>query len=741
MRIFSLLSLSLLLLTACSGKSKKTPASFSLSIGRIVSGGNLNGGVILKGSGPDGHQFTFATMNAGSLTIDLPNGTWAFEAMGWSNPTNGPMTGQNYCGSSGSLSLSEETSSVPINMNMANCQSSIFTDSDSFTISNNGTFKDLTFESCLTLAGVSGGDTCDNSSMDSKQGFTSFFKVAIVSSGSIPLPGGSLISNCIQPDVFSGSLDDSSRFTTGLKLPTKANSGTSFPVELRMYEKSNCPSAEQEHSYFFPNGFGGAPGSGTHSFLHDNGSSETIIYWADNYLGLPDSAFRVTNTILPTISCSSGACITSATEYLSDFPKDSVRGTVWDLLGTIDGFEPHDDNLIEAQASGSLSLNNGSTITGDSGSNLGKDFNMTIRLVHAGPSCSISITTNGDGPNHHTMSFCNNNNTNGLVSHLNSSFTSHTFTASASSSLTVSEDNKEIRIKGGALLNKNKRHHGVLPEIKNMLLGVVGTLLHHNGLLNIDDVCNSSGTFSRSFIGKNGSSESITLSLSNGSVIYPAHMSPAFSADTTFDKRVEFALNGRTEQAFEFNCTSAAAGNNELGNGWYRNSHISDGNTEETEVFYATQTGSAAQSIEMFRYDDRNAETKKSWTFFHKTDNNNYKIYQIYANPIEDEYSREASHTHIVPPFKTDLMAIHNTTGPNSETDFLTSSGADIAGPAICFDTNSLDFTTSCTAATVLSPNGVDASDIFEGQLGMGSNFSTNFVNGLVPSSFTAIEN
>jgi hypothetical protein len=752
MKKLLVVTLLLNLLSSCGGKSEETPTSFTINIGNIVSGGNLNGGVILKGSSDKGDFFTFASGDPQNIVLSLPNGTWSFEALGWSDPTDGPVTGQNRCGSASGQQLTGKDANVSLGMSIGNCSSSPYADTTSFDQDqNNGTFKTIDLHSCMTTAGpqaIGGGPDCDNDNFDQKMGLSSFVKVSIPSEGSIPLPASDLSSHCLSKDSFPGSFN-SPNFSTDLRLPTKAGSGTPFFVELTSFKRSNCPDSDEDSTYIFPHGLGGSAPTlkDTHSFIFSTSNTENRIYWADNYLGSPDSAFRDSgsNAVLPIVHCNGpNPCLNAPATTLRDSVDDSVKDYMWSLFGSSNLVDHNDTTEGLASARLTFGVSSGVILDFDSKTNKGRDSNVRITFSDVGTCGAASPTVTNVGAIDLNVELCTTDGHKGsdvavAINAFQSKINAQCFSG-CGTNLSPGDVSSTVTLSGGTSLSSAKRDDGLIPELKNMLMGPLGGILFQEGLTDLTSVCAQAlpHTINRSLIGEGGVTEEISLALLSGEVDMPDHMTE--ESRSTFDRRIELTLDGVTEFAFEFNCST------ELGNGWFRDRHTRGGGVEETEVYYATDSGHQNDlTVELFRFDTTDSRNRREWTLFQKAGSDTiYKLWSLHGdlNPTTS-YTRYSA--------AVDMSAnkarvnFFNDSSTNSTISF--TSGTDNTKILnACCDPITSSPLGSCTGAPNITAatKGWDftgeSNDFFQGRLGMTSaDTHTDFIDALLDTDFTAL--
>lgn len=637
------------MLSSCGGKAGKSSTSFSLNVGAIASGAALSGGVVIRGTSSLGAEFFLPTTDANNISFPLPNGVWDFYVIGWKNQAAGAMTGDNVCGAQLGVDLDGSDVAVSFNLSMANCTLAPAAGPETFTTSlPSGGFKMIDFVSCLTLAGVGAdNDLCDNQDLDHMHGVSAFIKVQLKSIGNIPMPVSKLSSGCLELSTYNppGSVDfKKSKFDTFIRLPVKNGSTIPFPVQIISYEDVGCAAEDEDITYLFPNGLAGSrgPGAASKAYGLDGVPTDDVsirVAWADNYIGSPDSAFRAVSgtsndAILPFINCyhatnnPTGECHNAgATAVTEVFPRDNIKGLIYELLGTPEGIESY-DTVADANATVSTGGLDFTSTT------LGAQGNYHFVNVQAG-AFTVAISGSGIDINHpggQTLTAVAN-----AVNALTLT-TGITATCPTSCGSAFGPANMQYDFTGGTdKFTFESRDLGTMEEIKEMLLGPIGGLLFDNGLTGINAVCATTGSFSKVIITE-GTPETVTLNLSTAAFGPPNHMT--VNNGSTFDRKVTLSLDGVPEMGFAFNCPSGVGGTNEMGVGWYLDKEIENGDTDVEELFF-NHTTSATAAIEVVEYrEEAGAIVTLEWSYFQKNSATAYDTFQLSHYAGQPWYAR-----------------------------------------------------------------------------------------------------
>jgi hypothetical protein len=111
----------LLLLAACSG-GQSTPTKFVISFSALNGGNFYPGGLLLQLTGPTGQVLTYELTS--SYQLDIPNGTWTFQVVGFQGPES--WRGEAECGSTSNVSLSGPDATVTIEVTATACAQPVF---------------------------------------------------------------------------------------------------------------------------------------------------------------------------------------------------------------------------------------------------------------------------------------------------------------------------------------------------------------------------------------------------------------------------------------------------------------------------------------------------------------------------------------------------------------------------------------------------------------------------------------
>jgi hypothetical protein len=122
-----LLILFSLTLVSCGGGTKTEKVDFSYSLGGIVTGTPMDGGIYLWADriDPDTGAITETLMlDLIDDSAEIPFGNWEFHLVGYQGP--GEWSGNNYCGSVPETFLDSDEISLQVTFTDANCANSPF---------------------------------------------------------------------------------------------------------------------------------------------------------------------------------------------------------------------------------------------------------------------------------------------------------------------------------------------------------------------------------------------------------------------------------------------------------------------------------------------------------------------------------------------------------------------------------------------------------------------------------------
>lgn len=116
------LCLILAMLGGCSGG--QTSAQLEISTSSITTGASFTGGFMVIGESTTGKKFSVAFHGTNQTKIKLDSGIWKFAAVGWDGAGTGvPFEGTPYCGGLSDFNLSEQNSTINLDITAANCSS------------------------------------------------------------------------------------------------------------------------------------------------------------------------------------------------------------------------------------------------------------------------------------------------------------------------------------------------------------------------------------------------------------------------------------------------------------------------------------------------------------------------------------------------------------------------------------------------------------------------------------------
>lgn len=723
-----------LLLISCSGKGGDNKVNFSLTLGNIAGGVPLTGGLYLTGTSSSGLHFSFGTTNPGNVAIDLPNGEWTFQALGWKAGGGSPMDGTNVCGSA-TANLAGGDAAVNLTLNTGNCNSALFASPEAFdTIANDGTFKELDFESCLTTAYVNtaGGELCNNQTLARMTGQSAAIRIVLRGESNFGSPISNLVSDCFAVTTYPSDLTGSS-FNTNLKLPVNVGGSYPFPIEIQGYRDATCGThagsegGTDEAGYVFINGFGGNPGDESHSIVENVGSTLSRVYWPDNYLGYPDSAF-VSSSIAPVILCNGlNQCYNGDTSKVHGGNESNIKEGVWGIVGNSKWAGLHDEDPTGTAVA---TIEHGPDTITVSASNAGVSYQIDFQY-DGGQCTGGAVATIDNANNVITVGACNDATTPTIVAAIDA-LTEVSAGGTGAQTNWDSRGSENTRFPQILL----ERELGVLTEIKHMLYGPMGAILHKEGVTTLAAVCSDSGSYSETFINEQGNPETFTISLGAGSVTPSDHMvSPNATA---YEKRLTFTEPNGSKMVFEFNCSAGGDAN-----GYFRTDRTDDdGEVEQMEIHYYTQDGNKA-GVEMVNYDYKNAsDVRREWQYFQKVTDTEWRYYETTTSPNNNWYARIGARGDETGD-RLDVRQYYSSASATNNVNFTGGPGGGEQNNNVCVQMTN-DSNQTC-GSPVVEPTAavggnIDATDgeDFAAAI-MTLDFSTNDLDSKIPANFTGI--
>ena len=302
-------------LAGCGGKN----ASVNLKVtgSMMLSNADFAGGMMVQGKGPNGAVFSrFLGHVAGSagtqFSINLPKGSWTFEAIGYAGPNL--LEGAPKCARTVPQDLSSDNSQVEILLGDTDCALGTF-GSGAFLSGNQ--FKNLKIVTCGQYYKADGtvvATEADNIYCNSPSTLKTSVKRWAVSARVSPLIKE--LGSPWKPDLNQSVCLGSNGQGTLIRSPAALNLAVQgLPLHIDLYHEANCTGSSHEVSYSFPRGLGA-------DYLQDpvtefrqekilaSGTTTNYLYLAMNKTRRGTSSF---GSLLPSISCGGGTCVSTPT--------------------------------------------------------------------------------------------------------------------------------------------------------------------------------------------------------------------------------------------------------------------------------------------------------------------------------------------------------------------------------------------------------------------------------------------
>lgn len=345
MGIFRHLALSLTLtlsffLGGC-GKQLSSPTKVLFSLPQKAAG-DLTGGVVIYGIGPNGARFGIGLQQRlDSRFLELLNGGWKFLAIGWEGPNK--LQGTARCGIV-EKNLIGGATQVEFLLTPFQCTAPEF--SASGEARNGDQFAALRVVSCSHLGTVDGATSYCNYPLDTIGSGRSFQVIMMEYGGGRGIVPG-LTSLCFNNPNYQNT---SQLDFTGINIPLGGAHSELFVTKIISFGESDCGSRDNKREFLFPNGLMGQ-GKITsffqtlpvdlslRRFFITVSSKQTLnLYLADNDFGAAGTPFY---DQWPSIECSGANCFPNgaAGGGLNELAK-AGKGAFWDVVGTTDGIFP-----------------------------------------------------------------------------------------------------------------------------------------------------------------------------------------------------------------------------------------------------------------------------------------------------------------------------------------------------------------------------------------------------------------
>lgn len=281
------------LLMACSAQ-KKTQANFKVVLGGITGLESFTtGGGMLYGVSDKGKRFAMRldSLTGDSLTLNLENGTWNFNALAWDGDHDQvvnstiPLTGKVFCGDIKGVRLIGSDVSLNISLSQVKCEKAEY--SSSFNYSPTLKFQELKFKSCRNIIGgisLQSDTSCDNAV---GAGTYSSIQVLMVPyENNIPQ-----IENAIRGPCYGVTATTTSTLSAPVinavaaryNIPTGTADSPFFTVIRGYYGSATCTDSEARGFFdrSYPNGLGTPNRS--KSFVWDNSGTKTQQFFIDTF--------------------------------------------------------------------------------------------------------------------------------------------------------------------------------------------------------------------------------------------------------------------------------------------------------------------------------------------------------------------------------------------------------------------------------------------------------------------------
>lgn len=623
------------ILIGCAQESR-TPANFKLTLGAIESSGSeFPGGIILMGSnGSDQFRVGLTPSQISSYGIELPSGDWNFKAIGWlgeaGTNSGSMMTGEARCAHT-SATIEDQDTVIKMALSSDKCFDGkvASTNSQDTEPPAAGTyFKTLRLESCLLTAGQTAGSLCDGSALNNKPGESTSARIVFPSFSNFGASVGPLVSGCWNNSGYASNQITNGSIPTQVRLPFGGE--RPIPFHIVGFERKNCE--DQAAIYRMPDGVDGTLGV---SRLFNNGMSQVLLNFADNYIGHGDSAFASdASDLLPSLACQSKAngCYPSTSGLPRDPRaglKDNFKESIWRYIGNPQNYELHDIQPI-SQATAAT----GDGLQIESPFEYGGLRNGTTFIFNnVGGANPVNVTCGQDTFNIdysatvHTFQDIADNLTGSCPDDFSVFVADPAQSFTYEGSITLSGGDQEI------VLERPER--GLLSRTKRLLLGPIGAGLHKAGVTSRELICNGTMDGSYDFdIDK----EQVSVRLGNPSA---AAMLPEFESNymnTNFERKITVSMSGVPQEAFYFNCVDDTGVGSYLSDETVDNDH-----PRKIQVFWDTRTvGNEALEVASKEFNSSGQVIRREWFLFKGADSvgNLYHTWLMQASDIDSYYSR-----------------------------------------------------------------------------------------------------
>jgi hypothetical protein len=248
--------LGLTILASCSKHAGMTTSKVKLFGGNLATTSSVlsfaSNGLIFYGQNSNGKSFA-QKIDSDSVTLEFPNGTWNFYAVGWEPNASGttPLTGKVYCGSFGPVNLTGTDATIQMNLLNQNC-SAFSTQS---VTSTDVKLPNRVFYTCANVKDITSANYNTDCSRNwgngykNNRGFATAIKLMIPNYKNYPdggAPGQAMIaSECLKmnSNTSLGQLDSmSSAIANNLNLPDPGK-GLSYGIKV-YYTNEGCDDSQ-----------------------------------------------------------------------------------------------------------------------------------------------------------------------------------------------------------------------------------------------------------------------------------------------------------------------------------------------------------------------------------------------------------------------------------------------------------------------------------------------------------------
>ncbi len=636
MKTLTTLLFLLFLLASCGGKKAQT--TFSLNAGALFSGSTPAGGAVIVGkSGANKFSAGLTAAQVATFSIDLPQGDWQFYAVAWlDDSAEGPMSGKARCGIS-QAQVQGNNVSIDLTLTNETCALETFgpaSTRDTVSYIGETTFKKVTLNSCNNPIGYPG--LCDSSSIEAIPGESVSLKFVLPGHSNFGVAPPSLNSTCINPVTHDQGL-----FYTDVRLPLANNLGP-IPVVLKGYEKLNCVDPDATYSFS-----GDIPGlSAVDRSITANATTSYTLTFADNYIGKTGSPFIDAQNNgkikLPVINCG-GTCYNTANRSIDySNAKDEVREGIWSLFGT--GNQKETNKYLPSSEAFYVMTNDngtpGQVVITPAGTLGSKGNNIVVDVSSTGTAGGSALVT--CDANVKTINIVADTDVTPatLMTGINSSCAGFLTASNVNPSSAGLFTSLTANFSGGAdsFNNQGRREEGSVTDIKHILFGAIGAVLHTNNIQTWTQLCSASGSYSYQL-----PNDSITISLSSPSA---SALHPLFSANAAanFERKLLVNINGQNEEALFFNCLDGS-GNEDHAVGTYI-SYKNDSRLEHVQTSWDL-TNANAEWVERAIQQTESGNTMWRYDLFKGTGvgGDNWSYWSMSASTQYASYRRVAGST------------------------------------------------------------------------------------------------